>query len=152
MNVVRQGRFRCTHQPCPIKSITPKGVISLHHHPSKRMMARQFRVVLCGGMADDGDNFAAPSPIKTNDGAAISRCMAWWNDKMAGVTLLHHHPSKRMMALRFRVVLRGGMADDGGNFAAPSPSKRMMVLRFRVVLCGGRASQRLLMTAVSDAS
>ena len=56
---------------------------------------------------------------------------------MTGVTLLHHHPSKRMMVLRFRVVLHGGMADDGGNFAAPSPSKRMMVLRFRVVLRGG---------------
>ena len=71
---------------------------------------------------------------------------------MMGVTLQHHHPSKRMMVLQFRVVLRGGMADDGGNFAAPSPSKRMMVLRFRVVLCGGRASQRLPVTAVSDAS
>ena len=71
---------------------------------------------------------------------------------MMGVTLLHHRPSKRMMVLRFRVVLCGGMADDGGIFAAPSPSKRMMVLRFRVVLRGGRAGQRLLMTAVSDAS
>ena len=57
------------------------------------MMARQFRVVLCGGMADDGGNFAAPSP------------------------------SKRMMVLRFRVVLCGGMTDGGGNFAAPSPIK-----------------------------
>ena len=57
------------------------------------MMAPQFCVVLRGGMADDGGNFAAPSP------------------------------SKRMMVLRFRVVLRGGMADDGGNFAAPSPIK-----------------------------
>ena len=75
------------------KSTTPKGVISLHHRPSKRMMARQFRVVLRGGIADDGDNFAAPSP------------------------------SKRMMVLRFRVVLRGGMTDNGGNFAAPSPNK-----------------------------
>ena len=65
----------------------------LHHHPSKRMMVLQFRVVLCGGMADGGGNFLAPSP------------------------------SKRMMVLRFRVVLRGGMADDGGNFAAPSPTK-----------------------------
>ena len=42
-----------------------------------------------------------------------------------------------MMALLFRVAWRGGMADDGGNFLAPSPSKRTMVLRFRVVLCGG---------------
>ena len=58
---------------------------------------------------------------------------------MMGVTLLHHHPSKRMMVLRFRVVLRGGMVDGEGNFAAPSPSKRMMVLRFRVVLRGGMA-------------
>ena len=41
---------------------------------------------------------------------------------------------------------------QGGNFLAPSPSKRMMVLRFRAVLRGGRAGQRLLMTAVSDAS
>ena len=57
------------------------------------MMARQFRVVLCRGMADDGGNFLAPSP------------------------------SKQMMARQFRVVLRGGMADDGGNFAAPSPIK-----------------------------
>ena len=56
---------------------------------------------------------------------------------MMGVTLLHHRASKQMMVLRFRVVLYGGMADDGGNFAAPSPSKRMMVLRFRVVLRGG---------------
>ena len=57
------------------------------------MMVLRFRVVLCGGMADDGGNFAAPSP------------------------------SKRMMVLRFRVVLCGGMADDGGNFAAPSVIK-----------------------------
>ena len=57
------------------------------------MMVLRFRVVLCGGMADDGGNFAAPSP------------------------------SKRMMVLRFRVVLCGGMTDDGGNFAAPSPIK-----------------------------
>ena len=56
-------------------------------------MVLRFRVVLCGGMTDDGGNFAAPSP------------------------------SKRMMVLRFRVVLRGGMADGGGNFAAPSPIK-----------------------------
>ena len=26
-NVVRQGRFRCAHQPCPPKSITPFGVL-----------------------------------------------------------------------------------------------------------------------------
>ena len=57
-----------------------------------------------------------------------------------------------MMALQFRVVLRGGMADDGVTLLHHPPSKRMMVLRFRVVLCGGRAGQRLLMTAVSDAS
>ena len=57
------------------------------------MMVLRFRIVLCDGMADDGDNFAAPSPIKTN------------------------------VVLRFRVVLRGGIADDGGNFAAPSPIK-----------------------------
>ena len=98
------------------------GVTLLHHHPSKRMMVLRFRVAWRGGMVDGGGNFAAPSP------------------------------SKRMMALLFRVAWRGGMADDGGNFAAPSPSKRMIVLRFRVVLRGGRASQRLLMTAVSDAS
>ena len=55
------------------------GVTLLHHRPSKRMIARQFRVVLCGGIADDGGNFAAPSPIKTNDGAAISRRIARWN-------------------------------------------------------------------------
>ena len=79
VDVVRQGRFRCAHQPCPIKSITPKGVISLHHRPLKRMMVLRFRVVLHGGMADDGDNFAAPSPIKTNDGAAVSRRIARWN-------------------------------------------------------------------------
>ena len=65
----------------------------LHHRPSKRMMVLRFRVVLCGGMADDGGNFAAPSP------------------------------SKRMMVLRFHVVLCDGMADDGGNFLAPSPIK-----------------------------
>ena len=29
---------------------------------------------------------------------------------MTGVTLLHHPPSKRMMVLRFRVILCGGMA------------------------------------------
>ena len=69
------------------------GITLLHHHPSKRMMVLRFRVVLCGGMADGGGNFAAPSP------------------------------SKRMMVLRFRVAWRGGMADDGGNFATPSPTK-----------------------------
>ena len=57
------------------------------------MMAPQFRIVLCGGMADDGDNFAAPSP------------------------------PKRMMALLFRVAWRGGMTDGGSNFAAPSLTK-----------------------------
>ena len=57
------------------------------------MMALLFRVAWRGGMADDGGNFAAPSP------------------------------SKRMMVLRFRVVWRGGMVDGGGNFAAPSPIK-----------------------------
>ena len=45
------------------------------------MMARQFRVVLRGGMADDGDNFAAPSPIKTDDGAAISRPIVRWKSR-----------------------------------------------------------------------
>ena len=55
------------------------GVTLLHHRPSKRMMVLRFRVVLHGGMADDGDNFAAPSPIKTDDGAAISRRIARWN-------------------------------------------------------------------------
>ena len=44
------------------------------------MMAPQFRVVLCGGMADDGDNFAAPSTIKTNDVTAISCHIVWRND------------------------------------------------------------------------
>ncbi len=34
-----------------------------------------------GGMTDDGGNFAAPSPIKTNDGAAISRCIARWKSR-----------------------------------------------------------------------
>ena len=57
------------------------------------MMMLRFRGVLRGGMADDGGNFAAPSP------------------------------SKQMMVPRFHVVLRGGMADDGGNFATPSVSK-----------------------------
>ena len=68
-------------------------VTLLHHRPSKRMMVLRFRVVLCDGMTDDGGNFAAPSPIKTNDGTAISHRIA------------------------------GGMADDGGNFLAPSPIK-----------------------------
>ena len=54
------------------------GVILLHHRPSKRMMVMPFRVVLCGGMTDDGGNSLAPSPIKTHDGAAFSRCMARW--------------------------------------------------------------------------
>jgi len=49
------------------------------------MMARQFRVVLCGGMADGGGNFAAPSPIKTNDGAAIS-CRIVWRKSQPEVT------------------------------------------------------------------
>ena len=52
------------------------GVTLLHHRPSKRMMALRFRVVLCDGMADDGGNFAAPSPIKTDDGVTISRRIA----------------------------------------------------------------------------
>ena len=54
------------------------GITLLHHRPSKRMMALRFRVVLRGGMADGGGNFAASSPIKTDDGAAISRCIARW--------------------------------------------------------------------------
>ena len=54
------------------------GITLLHHPPLKRMMAPQFRVVLRGGMTDGGDNFAASSPIKTDDGAAISRCIARW--------------------------------------------------------------------------
>ena len=53
----------------------------LHHRPSKRMMARQFRVVLRGGITDDGGNFAAPSRIKTNDGAAISRRIVLWKSQ-----------------------------------------------------------------------
>ena len=56
------------------------GITLLHRRPTKRMMALRFRVVLRGGMADDGDNFAAPSPIKTNDGAAISRRIARWKN------------------------------------------------------------------------
>jgi len=46
------------------------------------MMAPQFRVVLCGGMTDGGGNFAAPSTIKTDDGAAISRCIARWKSRL----------------------------------------------------------------------
>ena len=42
------------------------------------MMVLRFRVVLHGGMADDGGNFLAPSPIKTNDGAAVSRRIVRW--------------------------------------------------------------------------
>ena len=57
------------------------GVTLLHHRPSKRMMVLRFRVVLRGGMADDGGNFAAPSPIKTNDGAAVSRRIARWKSR-----------------------------------------------------------------------
>jgi len=45
------------------------------------MMVLRFRVVLRGGMADDGGNFAAPSPIKTDDGAAISRRIARWKSQ-----------------------------------------------------------------------
>ena len=45
------------------------------------MMAPQFRAVLRGGMADDGGNFAAPSPIKTDDGATISRRIARWKSR-----------------------------------------------------------------------
>ena len=45
------------------------------------MMVLRFRVVLRGGMADDGGNFAAPSPIKTDDGAAISRRIARWKSR-----------------------------------------------------------------------
>ena len=57
------------------------GVTLLHHRPSKRMMVLRFRVVLRGGMADDRGNFAAPSPIKRNDGAAISRRIVWWKSQ-----------------------------------------------------------------------
>ena len=32
-------------------------------------------------MTDGGDNFAAPSPIKTNDGAAVSRRIARWKSQ-----------------------------------------------------------------------
>ncbi|WP_277072957.1 hypothetical protein [Segatella oulorum] len=45
------------------------------------MMVLRFCVVLCGGMTDDGGNFAAPSPIKTNDGAAISRRIVLWKSQ-----------------------------------------------------------------------
>ncbi|WP_315254474.1 hypothetical protein [Segatella oulorum] len=45
------------------------------------MMALRFRVVWRGGMTDDGGNFAAPARIKTNDGAAISRCIARWKSQ-----------------------------------------------------------------------
>ena len=48
------------------------------------MMALRFHVVLRGGMADDGGNFAAPSPIKTDDDAAISRRIARWNGGWRG--------------------------------------------------------------------
>ena len=54
------------------------GVILLHHRPSKRMMVMPFRVVLCGGMTDDGGNSLVPSSIKTDEGATISRCIMRW--------------------------------------------------------------------------
>ena len=60
------------------------GITLLHHRPLKRMMVLRFRVILCGGMTDDGDNFAAPSPIKTDDGAAISCRIARWNGGWRG--------------------------------------------------------------------
>ena len=60
------------------------GVTLLHHRPSKRMMVLRFRVVLRGGMTDDRGNFAAPSPIKTDDGAAVSRRIARWNGGWRG--------------------------------------------------------------------
>ena len=74
------------------------------------MMALLFRVAWRGGMTDDGGNFAAPSPTKTN------------------------------VVLRFRVVLCGGMADDGGNFLAPSPIKTNdgATVSHRVVRWNGR--------------
>ena len=61
--------------------MTDDGVTLLHHRPSKRMIVLWFRVVLHGGMADDGGNFLAPSPIKTDDGAAISRCIVRWKSQ-----------------------------------------------------------------------
>ena len=42
-------------------------------------MALLFRVAWRGGMTDDGGNFLASSPIKTDDGAAVSRRIARWN-------------------------------------------------------------------------
>ena len=59
------------------------GITLLHHQPSKRMMVLRFRVILCGGMTDDGGNFAASSPIKTNDGAAVSCHIVRWNGEDA---------------------------------------------------------------------
>ena len=46
------------------------------------MMALLFRVAWRGGMADDGGNFAAPSPIKTENGAALSRRIARWKSQL----------------------------------------------------------------------
>jgi len=57
------------------------GITLLHHRPAKRMMVLRFRVILRGGMADGGDNFAASSLIKTDDGAVISRCIARWKSR-----------------------------------------------------------------------
>ena len=85
-------------------------------------MALLFRVAWRGGMADDGGNFAAPSP------------------------------SKRMMVLRFRVVLRGGMADDGGNFAAPSPIKTNDGAAISRRIVRWKSRPEVTGTAVSDAS
>ena len=45
------------------------------------MMVLRFRVVLHGGMTDNGGNFAAPSPIKTDDSAAVSRRIARWKSQ-----------------------------------------------------------------------
>ena len=45
------------------------------------MMVQPFRIVLRGGMTDDGGNSLVPSPIKTDDGAAISRRIARWKSQ-----------------------------------------------------------------------
>ena len=85
-------------------------------------MVLRFRVVLYGGMADDGVTLLHHR--HQNElwcYAFASYCVVEW--RVTGVTLLHHRSSKRMMVLRFRVVLRGGIVDDEGNFAAPSPIK-----------------------------
>ena len=66
------------------KSTPPKGVgFCGGRHRDRVDFAALINPAL-SGMTDDGGNSLVPSPIKTDDGAAISRRIARWNGGWRG--------------------------------------------------------------------